>query len=132
MKLLQLSYIHRIPEFKADPNFPPGPKNIPPNFENELDFFRLFWDDYIINTFVTNTKTSIKTSKQPTAKPANKFELFKFIAYIIFMGIVSMPTMKDPFFKKPLGGLPFVMRLFFFYRFKFIFLRYSIYSYGGL
>jgi hypothetical protein len=46
------TYIDPIPEFKADPDFPPGPKNIPPNCENELDFFRLFFDDYIMDTFV--------------------------------------------------------------------------------
>ena len=80
--------VHDIPRFGGRKT---GPINIP-DCKTELDFFRLFWDDEILNTFVTSTNATIKSSNNPTATPVTVIDLFKLIACIIFMSIVSIPS----------------------------------------
>ena len=59
----EVSYQNSIPKFKGQRS---GPKNIPRECETDLDFFRLFMDDEIINTFVTNTNATILWQSQVT------------------------------------------------------------------
>jgi hypothetical protein len=61
-------------------------------------------DDKIINTFVTNTNATILSSKNPTFTPLTFSEILQFISCIIFMGIVSMPTIEAHFMPEPFGG----------------------------
>jgi hypothetical protein len=102
------TYSYPIPTFLGPRS---GPRNIPAGCESELDYFRLFFDDEIMDTFVTNTNT-FSDSQTVKMRETTKDELFKLLACIMYMGICSKPRMRHHFDRTFFGGSPFCMRAF--------------------
>ncbi len=68
--------------------------NIPRNCTTLFDYFRLFYTDEIMNTFVTQTNNYGRKSLNKW-KDTSIDELFRLFAIIFYMGLVRQPTIRS-------------------------------------
>jgi len=89
------------PAFLGDES---GPINIPEDSTTPLDFFRLFFDDEIMVTFVTATNEFGSFSSGPASDdfpPVTVEELLKFFGCLLYMGVYTAPSTREHFATKP-------------------------------
>ena len=96
---------HAVPQFPFQPSKPAG-LDLPDNFvpQQEIDFFKLFFSDDVIETIVehTNTYADMYILRKPyygapdgSWDPVTPAEIKKFIAFILYMGLVRVSNYED-------------------------------------
>ena len=96
-KLRSHKYVNNTPKFKVAPD-KIGPI-VPPGVDTELDYFKLFWDDEILNKFVDSTNAYANAKKIEFWRNIDIFAIYKFFAVIFYMGICQLPS-RDTYWKK--------------------------------
>ena len=75
------------------------PQNLPPNIEHLIDFFKLFFDDTVLDIIrvYTNRHTEIvrKTKRSRPWAPITKGELKAYFTTIIYIGLYLESRIKD-------------------------------------
>lgn len=101
--LVEEKMVNGRPKSEADDEFAGLPKykgppcaavNIPQNCLTIFDYFRLFYTDEIMDTFVTQTN-SYGTREFADWENTNVEELFRLFAIILYMGLVKKPSMRS-------------------------------------
>ncbi|XP_039547063.1 piggyBac transposable element-derived protein 4-like [Pimephales promelas] len=92
------------------PTNAPGPQLIRTGTYTVLQFFQLFFSNTLLQTIITNTNDFGSTHY---SKPSNPWiditlqDIFAFIAMVIYMGIVKLPSITDFWRGGNLYSLPF-------------------------
>ena len=80
---------------------PSGPINIPEDCKTPLGFFRLLFDDFILETSVTSTNGFGTMKSGDDWEPINVVLLLHFFACLLYMGLYSAPSTREHFATKP-------------------------------
>ena len=79
-----------------------GLKDCPGTKASFVEFFLLFFDDNVIETFVTSTNAFAAASEESKWKDIDKVILLQFIRIVIYLGITTVPDRKDVWSRGPL------------------------------
>lgn len=101
----------------------PGPKHIPPATKEPVDFFKLFFTDFLVNIFATETNRYARqflgrpnnispTSRLNSWVPVTGSEILAFIVVIFNMGLNIKPTIKSYWSKNDSQYIPWFGKMF--------------------
>jgi hypothetical protein len=86
--------------------------NIPADCDSPLSLFKLMFCSTIINTFIAATNSYAQNTAKKGWKPLTANRFLKFLAMILYMGLVKMPERRRSYFSKDeLYRIPFVSTL---------------------